>query len=546
VTDSIAKRIARAVGLGKDRTPQPLPEIGVFAPPKAKPRAVRMYGAAKASRLTADWGQTTTSADSELSTSFAALRNRSRQLVRDASYAKRAKRIVQANVIGAGIGIQAQVESSRGNPRRDVNEQIEEAHAEWSRSINCHTGGVLALPDIERLGIGHVFEAGEILIREHFRPFGTSRIPYALEVIESERLIPDMNAPTLNAAPGNVVKMGVEVNTYGRPVAYWIRTNHPGDYRVPVEARQKVERVPASEVYHLKLTDRWPQTRGEPWLHAVARRLNDMDGYSEAEITAARGAASYMATIETDSTDPEAYGEETEKASGDFEVELAPAQVLRLQPGERFNPFAPNRPNANMDPFMRMMLREVAAGVDVSYESLSRDYSQSNYSSSRLSLIDDRDLWRILQQWWIREFRVPVYRNWLTQAVLSGEIPSISIQEFAANQKKFWAIRFKPRGWSWIDPTKEVDAAEKAVRAGFTTVTDVIAETGAGRDIEDVIKTRARELELFEEADIDTTTYVEQPPEVPEPGETTDTGGSTDPVETDEPTQTGRVVSIGR
>lgn len=546
MSDSIAKRIARAVGLGKDRTPEPLPEIGVFAPAKAKPRAVRMYGAAKASRLTADWGQTTTSADSELSTSFTALRNRSRQLVRDASYAKRAKRIIQANVIGAGIGIQAQVESSRGNPRRDVNEQIEEAHTEWSRSINCHTGGVLALPDIERLGIGHVFEAGEILIREHFRPFGTSRIPYALEVIESERLIPDMNAATLNAAPGNVVKMGVEVNTYGRPMAYWIRTNHPGDYRVPVEARQKVERIPASEVYHLKLTDRWPQTRGEPWLHAVARRLNDMDGYSEAEITAARGAASYMATIETDSTDPEAYGEETEKASGDFEVELAPAQVLRLQPGERFNPFAPNRPNANMDPFMRMMLREVAAGVDVSYESLSRDYSQSNYSSSRLSLIDDRDLWRILQQWWIREFRVPVYRNWLTQAVLSGAIPSISPAEFAANPKKFWAIRFKPRGWSWIDPTKEVDAAEKAVRAGFTTVTDVIAETGAGRDIEDVIKTRARELELFEEADIDTTTYVEEPPEVPEPAEPTDSGGSADSVENDEPTPAGRVVSIGR
>ena len=46
---------------------------------------------------------------------------------------------------------------------------------------------------------------------------------------------------------------------------------------------------------------------------------------------------------------------------------------------------------------MRFMLREIAAGTGVSYESLSRDYSQSNYSSSRLALIDDRDLWRVFQ-----------------------------------------------------------------------------------------------------------------------------------------------------
>ena len=44
----------------------------------------------------------------------------------------------------------------------------------------------------------------------------------------------------------------------------------------------------------------------------------------------------------------------------------------------------------------------LAAGCGPSYESLSRDYSQSNYSSSRLSLLDDRDLWRVLQQWWLR------------------------------------------------------------------------------------------------------------------------------------------------
>ena len=55
-------------------------------------------------------------------------------------------------------------------------------------------------------------------------------------------------------------------------------------------------------------------------------------------------------------------------------------------------------------------------------------------------------------------------------------------------------------GWSWIDPAKEVDSQMASVRAGFTTVSDVIARTGEGRDLEDVIEERKRELEMMREA----------------------------------------------
>ena len=100
----------------------------------------------------------------------------------------------------------------------------------------------------------------------------------------------------------------------------------------------------------------------------------------------------------------------------------------RLLPGEKFEGFTPSRPNSNIDAFMRYMLREVAAGVGVSYETLSRDYSQSNYSSSRLALLDDRDQWRVLQTWLIEKFLKPIFCDWLDHAVLSGRLnlPDIS------------------------------------------------------------------------------------------------------------------------
>jgi capsid protein len=77
-----------------------------------RPR-VRAYGGARVSRLTADWVTSGTSADSEIKSSFKALRNRARQLCRDNDYARQALRSIQNNVIGHGIKHQSQVRMQR-------------------------------------------------------------------------------------------------------------------------------------------------------------------------------------------------------------------------------------------------------------------------------------------------------------------------------------------------------------------------------------------------------------------------------------------------
>jgi lambda family phage portal protein len=491
--------------------------------------------------------------------------------VRDAAYAKRAKVIVVNNVIGAGIGMQAQVMSSRDTLRENVNEAIEEAWRDWCRAETCHTGGVLHFCDLERALMGQVFEAGEVFVRKHLSRFGGSEIPFALEMIESERIADELQYPVPPgpAAPGAIIKMGIEVDRYGRPIAYWVRARHPGDYRFSIGEIDMVERVPADQIIHLRLVDRWPQTRGEPWLHAVARKLNDMDGYSEAEIIAARGAANYLNTIQTpEGEHPLAQPVNPSNPSGEKEVVTEPGMTVRLAPGEEMKFNTPNRPNTALDPFMRYMLREVAAGTGPSYESLSRDYSQSNYSSSRLALLDDRDLWRMLQQWFLRSFRMPLHREWLQSAVLAGAVEALRVIEYAVDQKKFEAVLFKPRGWSWVDPTKEVQAYKEAIKAGFTTRADVIAATGDGRDVEDVDRQRRRELDQAKEQgliyDTDPEIYVAEAtspqPSPPKGGEGEDKKEDDDGAENVDDGEGGkpkpkprlqdgaetRVVSIGR
>lgn len=446
----------------------------------------RAYAGAQVGRLTGDWTALQTSADSEILTSLRFLRARSRELVRDNEYAKQAVRVVKNNVIGVGVGMQAQISNTRGKLVDGINNNIEDEWEEWCDGDSCHTGGLLGLSDIERLVFDELVTAGEVLIRYIDQPFGNSRIPLALEVIEADRLLDNWQAA--RAPNGNAIRMGVEVDQWGRPVAYWLHPRHPGDYQFTTFVPSKFVRIPAGEIEHLYIIDRWPQTRGEPWMHATLKRLHNMAGYEEAEIVAARASANIVGFIRTpEPTVPDDH------EGGRAIIDTEPGTWQTLLPGEQIDGFNPSRPNAALEPFMRFMLRGFAAGVGVSYESVSRDYSQSNYSSSRLALLDDRDLWRVLQGWYIRRFRWRLHRRWLDAAVLVG---AVKAPDYYTNPKKYRRVRFKPRGWSWIDPAKEVAAYKLAVRCGFMSPDEVIAQTANGADIEDVYKTIARSRDL--------------------------------------------------
>lgn len=464
------------------------------AAPKPARTSTRLYAGAEISRLTNEWSPINTSGDAELITSMRLLRARSRQVCRDNEHAKNALRIVAGNVINTGIGLQATIATAGGKLIDRINSQIEDSFETWKDAKICHVAGKLHFHDIERLAMMAIVRDGEVLIRKVKQAFGDgNKIGFALELIEADRLIDNYSQATAPGT-GNAIRMGIEVDEWLRPVAYWLYPTHPGDYQFATFQPSRYIRVPANEIIHLYLIDRWPQTRGEPWFHAALKRLHNAGGYEEAEIVAARGSASIMGFI----TSPEAPEPEAVVA-GQRLTDLSPGTIEHLYPGETFTGFSPNRPNAGIDPFMRHMLRAVAAGIGCSYSALTKDYSQANYSSERAAQLEDRTLWRILQGWFIRNFRAQIHREWIEAAVLSGALP---LSDYYINRAKYESVRFKPPGWSWIDPTKEVEAYKTAVRCGFMTVGDVIGQTAAGADPEDIFKARRAELDLMADLDL--------------------------------------------
>jgi lambda family phage portal protein len=458
---------------------------GAGEPVKAPRR--RMYGGAKFSRLTADWVTGNTSADSEIYGSAQKLRDRARQLCRDNDYAKQALRAIQANVVGQGIQFQSQVRMQRGG-RLDtrLNDQIEEAWREWTQANNCHVAGKLSFNEIERLAIRSVAESGEVFIRIVRQQFGNSKVPMGLEVLEADLLDDGLNG---RSQQGNEIRMGVEMDEWGRPVAYHFLAYHPGDYQFSNQqiSTQRHKRVPAADVIHLYKMERPGQTRGVSFFASAIERLHHLAGYEQAEVVRARASSALMGFIT--SPEGELIGEEV--FDGDRVSGFEPGVFKYLAPGESVTVPQLDAPDGQFEPFMRAMLRGVAAGIGCSYETISRDFSQTNFSSSRLSLLEDRDQWRILQRWMIQSFNQRILDAWLDMAVLSG---ALSLPQYEQQPERYRHVRWMPRGWSWVDPQKEVQAMKDAVRSGFKTLADVVAEQGG--DMEELFEARKRETEL--------------------------------------------------
>ncbi len=467
--------------------------------PMPRPRS-RMFAGAQASRLTADWVTSVTSADQEIKGSLKRLRSRSRQLVRDNDYAKSAIRVVRNNVVGTGVRLQAQVMRQRGG-RLDtrVNEQIEKAWSEWGRKDSCNTAGQLCFSDIEKLAVSSMCESGEVFIRLVRQRFGRSKVSFALEVLEADQLDEDYQHPA--KTPGNVWKLGVELDKFGRPVNYAFLTRHPGDTAFPTHNPDKRHIiVPAKDVVHLfdRTSARPGQTRGVPWLASAMQRMHHVEGWEQASVVRARASSALMGFITSPEGELDPGGEvyDGERVTG-----MEPGRFHYLAPGEQISIPDMDSPSGEYEPFLRAQLRAFASGIGCSYEVLSGDYSQSNYSSSRLALLQDRDTWRSIQQMMRDQFYQPVFDAWLEMAVLSG---ALNLPTYESEPERYQHVRWVFRGYSYVDPQKEISAMKDAVRSGFKTLADCVAENGG--DLDELLVARQAELAKLDEMNIVTDT----------------------------------------
>jgi lambda family phage portal protein len=419
----------------------------------------------------ADWTSSLTSINADIRSGLVPVRARARDLAQNNDYAKGYIRNCRVNIVGPrGFKLQMNVRTRDGKVDRDTNRMIQDAWEEWSQREHCSVDGMSSMRAIQDLLIQHASRDGEGLLRPVFRK--SAKYGLQLQVIEPEVLDETHNQRLRN---GHIVKMGVEVDEWRRPVAYYLRKYTPEleVYGIISQSRDHIV-LPAKELFHGFDREYTNQTRGISWLAQTMYTLKMLGGFDEATIVAARLGASKALFLTTNEEDGgKTYGGDDEDAEGNVITSIEPGGIEQLPAG--VTPFAwePAYPNQTYEMFTRATLRRAATGLGLAYMSLTSDLSDANYSSMRAGLLPERDGWMLIQQWFIETYLQPIFAIWLDSAIMSGALP-LDIRDFGRINKPV----FIGRRWAWVDPEKDVRAKLLERRAGWNSSFDVVGEKG--------------------------------------------------------------------
>ena len=407
------------------------------------------------------------------------LRTKSRDLVRRNAWANAALESYVANAIGTGIKPQSLVTDAA------LRERIQMLWRDWT--LDADASGLTDFYGLQALACRAMLEGGEALVRIRYRrPEDGLAVALQLQVLEPEHLPVTMNT---TAANGNVIRAGIEFDRLGRRVAYHLYRAHPEDGALaPMSGNGGIEtvRVDASEILHLFRPLRPGQIRGEPWLARALVKLNELDQYDDAELVRKKTAAMFAGFITRLAPEDNLMGEGVSDANGVALAGLEPGTLQILEPGEDVKFSQPADVGASYADFLRMQFRAVAAAMGVTYEQLTGDLTQVNYSSIRAGLLEFRRRCEALQHGvLVHQLCRPIWQAFIEQAALEG---ALSLPGYArggqAKRREYLAVKWIPQGWQWVDPKKEFDAMLTAIRSGLLSRSEAISSFGY--DAEDV------------------------------------------------------------
>jgi lambda family phage portal protein len=482
----------------------------VKAAPRA-PRAVQVksspaYPSAGVSRLNEDFPILHLSADAATRGNLRELRARSQQLEREkGGIGERYFSCVETNIIGPdGIGLQIKIKNEAGELDREASDRIEQEWEAFCSRGEFDITGEYDAQTFDRLSVRASARDGDVL--QLIYRNADNKAGIAFQLLEGQHL-DDFYNLLESEHNGNPIRMGVEQDRFRRKLAFWIFSAHPGDfYAYPNDARRV--RIPAYgtepdapvHAIHVTRAKRPEETRAVPWITPAMDPINMLAGYEEAELVAARAQACKHVFYERSAFAPDGTPlEYPESTSGQLTDEMEPGGTTDLPIGYKANMYNPTHPNQAFADFTKDFRRKISAALNCSYNTLFTDLEGVNYSSIRAGLLDERDQWKMAQNWYIASSKQVQFEAWLAVQLLKGVFPGLAMIDFDRIAR---ACIWKPRRWAWVDPQKDIEASKAAVEAKLTTRSRVIADQ-SNNDFEDTIDELAEEQAYIQEKGLD-------------------------------------------
>lgn len=474
-----------------------------FAPELESPRrAVRAtansgaaYDGASQSRRLIGWRAPTIGPNASTLPHLTTLRDRSRSAARNNPFAKSAIDKDVSNLVGTGIKPLAIIEDEA--LRKDV-------HALWDQwTQESDADGLLDFYGQEGQATRCTLEGGESfgLLRPRLESDGLS-VPLQLQLVEPELCPLHHNTVT---PTGSRVRAGIEFSPIGKRLAFYFhpsRPGHPDDFD-----ESQLRRFPADAVIHLYDPRRAGQLRGIPNLSSTLVKLFELDKFDDATLLRQQLANLFAGFISrpADTTNEPIHPltGQTAPAAGNEDrpaLTLEPGIMQELDPGEEIVFSEPPGTSNGYKDFMRQQLLAVAAGTGVPYEVLSGDLSGLNDRVVRVILNEYRRRLQAFQhQILAHMFCRRVWRAWI-EAVWHSNVLPIPLA-YVMNPRAKWI----PQGWPYIHPVQDVQSKRDAMRAGLTSRSAEVSETGEDAEQIDLEQsadnTRADKLGLQYDSD---------------------------------------------
>jgi lambda family phage portal protein len=471
--------------------------------------------ASRNEKTLSSWQPVLNSADVDLIPAKESLDARSRDSLRNDAYVRGGAQIHQDSIVGGLYALNAKPLVKLLGPGFDetwaeeFQEEAEDRFTLYAESPDCwlDAGRTKTLTEMVRLAVGVHVAAGEVLASAEWmrggfgRPFNT-----ALQFIDTDRL----SNPPEKAMDPNVIA-GVEKDKYGAPLRYYVRVEHPSDFHKPDNYRWRTvaARKPWGRpmMIHLFEQMRPDQTRGVAEMVTALKEMRITKQFRDVTLQNAVVNATYAASIESDLPSAEVFaqlggsdnipeamqqyiagylGQISQYSGGARNLQLNGVKIPHLYPGTKLNLHPAGKGGPLGQEFEQSLLRYIAASLGVSYEQLSRDYSQTNYSSARAAMAETWKRMNVVKRQVADRFATIAYRLWLEEAINKGAISALP----RAARQRGWLYQnqrldaISQCDWigaskGQIDELKETQAAVLRLRYNLTTEESEIARLGS-------------------------------------------------------------------
>ncbi|MCL2645429.1 MAG: phage portal protein [Phycisphaerales bacterium] len=403
------------------------------------------------------------------------LRNRARYEVANNSYARGIVLTLANDTIGTGPCLHMLTEDS------DVNTLVEDAFEQWAEAIN--------LADKLRTMRMARAESGECFILLVANPSVDSPVKLDLRLIEADQVATP--SQTASKVQLDNITDGIVYDKYGNPIQYHILKNHPGERGIGGETGGgKSDPVPAASMIHYYRADRPGQNRGIPDITPSLPLFAQLRRYTLAVIASAESVANISILMKTNAP----AGGEAAEVEPMTEMEFVPNMAVFTPEGWEPSQLKAEQPATTYDMFKREILNEIARCLNMPFNVAAGNSSGYNYASGRLDHQTYYKSIRVDQEQIGRVVLNHILRVWIEEAIL--------IPDFLPSSLKSTPFSEIDHQWFWdgqehVDPNKEANA--QATRLQNNTTTLAYEYARQGRDWEDELRQRAKEVALMNE-----------------------------------------------